>query len=63
MQIRIRDLVNPWIRDPGWKKLNPGSGIYIPDPQHCLLVLVLVCTLLSGPVAMCMLHVPDVLVS
>jgi hypothetical protein len=22
------------IRDPGWKKV--GSGINIPDPQHCL---------------------------
>jgi hypothetical protein len=23
--------------DPGWKKLNsdPGTGINIPDPQHC----------------------------
>jgi hypothetical protein len=25
------------IRDPGWIK-TPGSGINIPDPQHCLLV-------------------------
>jgi hypothetical protein len=23
------------IRDPGWKKF--GSGINIPDPQHCIL--------------------------
>jgi hypothetical protein len=22
------------IRDPGWKKFDPGSGINIPDPQH-----------------------------
>jgi hypothetical protein len=21
--------------DPGWKYSNPGSGINIPDPQHC----------------------------
>jgi hypothetical protein len=21
--------------DPGWKKSDPGSGINIPDPQHC----------------------------
>jgi hypothetical protein len=21
--------------DPGWKNLDPGSGINIPDPQHC----------------------------
>ncbi len=20
--------------DPGWKNLEPGSGINIPDPQH-----------------------------
>jgi hypothetical protein len=25
------------IRDPGWKKVDPGSGINIPDPQHCLM--------------------------
>ncbi len=25
------------IRDPGWKKLDPGSGINIPDPQHWVL--------------------------
>jgi hypothetical protein len=24
------------IRDPGWKKLDPGSGISIPDPPHWL---------------------------
>jgi len=23
-------------RDPGWKNSDPGSGINIPDPQHCL---------------------------
>jgi hypothetical protein len=22
-------------RDPRWKNSNPGSGIIIPDPQHC----------------------------
>jgi hypothetical protein len=22
--------------DPGWKNSDPGSGINIPDPQHCL---------------------------
>jgi hypothetical protein len=27
------------IRDPGWKKY--GSGINIPDPQHCCSVLML----------------------
>ncbi len=21
--------------DPGWKDSDPGSGINIPDPQHC----------------------------
>jgi hypothetical protein len=21
--------------DPGWKNSDPGSGINIPDPQHC----------------------------
>ncbi len=33
MRIRIRDpeSFRPWIRDK-----NPGSGINIPDPQHCL---------------------------
>ncbi len=25
----------PCIRDPGWKKSDPGSGINIPGPQHC----------------------------
>ena len=28
-----------WIRDPGsgiGKNQDPGSGINIPDPQHCL---------------------------
>jgi hypothetical protein len=23
--------------DPGWKNSDPGSGINIPDPQHCFL--------------------------
>jgi hypothetical protein len=23
-----------WIRDPGWKTSDPGSGINIPDPHH-----------------------------
>jgi hypothetical protein len=40
-QIRIRDLVNPrsGIRDGkfGSGILDPGSGINIPDPQHCYL--------------------------
>jgi hypothetical protein len=35
------------IRDPGWKKIrirdginsDPGSGISVPDPQHCLFFL------------------------
>jgi len=39
----IEDLFDPWIRDTGWrqfgsgmeKKSDPGSGINIPDPQHC----------------------------
>jgi hypothetical protein len=28
------------IRDPGsgWVKISPGSGINIPDPQHCFLL-------------------------
>ncbi len=26
-----------WNRDPGWKKLDPGSGINIPDPQNWIL--------------------------
>ncbi len=25
----------PWIRDPEWKKSDPGSWINILDPQHC----------------------------
>jgi hypothetical protein len=32
------------IRDPGWKygkKSDPGSGINIPDPQHCLSLICL----------------------
>jgi hypothetical protein len=28
----IRDVKNS---DPGWKNLEPGYGINIPDPQHC----------------------------
>ncbi len=31
----IRCLFDPWIWDPGWKNLDPGYGINIPDPQHC----------------------------
>jgi hypothetical protein len=37
--MRIRDIgsgmekIQIW--DPGWKKSDPGSGINIPDPQHC----------------------------
>ncbi len=32
--MRIRDgKIGSEIRDPGWKKV--GSGINIPDPQHC----------------------------
>ncbi len=30
------------IRDPGWVKIrirDPGSGINIPDPQHCLYMM------------------------
>ncbi len=26
----------PCIRDPGWKRSDPGYGINIPDPQHCI---------------------------
>ncbi len=26
--------VRSWIWDPGWKNLDPGSGINIPDPTH-----------------------------
>jgi hypothetical protein len=43
------------IRDPGWrqfgsgirdgKKSDPGSGINIPDPQHCLNLCILLCFL------------------
>jgi hypothetical protein len=25
--------------DPGWKKLDPGSGINNPDPQHCVITI------------------------
>ncbi len=25
-------------RGPGWKNLDPGAGIYIPEPQHWFLV-------------------------
>jgi hypothetical protein len=40
---RIRDpeSVWPWIQYPGWKNSDPGSGIYIPDPQHWILATVL----------------------
>jgi hypothetical protein len=31
MRIRIRDLESFW-----WKNSDPGSGINIPDPQHCV---------------------------
>jgi hypothetical protein len=24
--------------DPGWKNSDPGTGINIPDPQHCFFV-------------------------
>jgi hypothetical protein len=36
MRIRTRDPDSflPWIRDPGWKNSDPGSGINIPDQQH-----------------------------
>jgi hypothetical protein len=30
--MRIRDGKN---LDPGWRNSDPGSGINIPDPQHC----------------------------
>ncbi len=30
------DAFLPWIRDQGWKNSDPRSGINIPDPQHCL---------------------------
>jgi len=32
--MRIWDGNRVRIRDPGWKKSDPGSGINIPDPQH-----------------------------
>jgi hypothetical protein len=36
--MRIRELVNPGSgrekSDTGWEKI--GSGINIPDPQHCI---------------------------
>jgi hypothetical protein len=45
LRIRFRDPVLFWLRDPGWVKnqdpdpgwkiSDPGSGIIIPDPQHC----------------------------
>ncbi len=45
MRIRIRNPESfwPWIRDPGKKNLDPGSGINIPDPQHfcCIYWIVL----------------------
>ncbi len=34
MRMRIQEYFWPWIRDPVWVKF--GSGINIPDPQHCL---------------------------
>jgi hypothetical protein len=27
-----------WTLDPGWKNPDTGSGINIPDPQHCTCV-------------------------
>jgi hypothetical protein len=37
LQILIRDSVPfwPWIKDPGSGMENFGSGIIIPNPQHC----------------------------
>jgi hypothetical protein len=37
MRIRIRDpeSIGLWIWNPGWKSLDPESGINITDPQHC----------------------------
>jgi hypothetical protein len=32
MRIRIRDI---FALDQGWKNTDPGSGVNIPDPQHC----------------------------
>ncbi len=32
--MRIRDPEIFLTLDPGWKNLNPGSGINIPDKQH-----------------------------
>ncbi len=26
------------IQNPRWKNSDPGSGINIPDPQHCFIV-------------------------
>jgi hypothetical protein len=34
--MRIRILC---LSDPGCKNSVPGSGIYIPDPQHCSIIL------------------------
>jgi hypothetical protein len=34
MQIRDPESFCPWIRDPGRKKSDPGSGINIPDAPH-----------------------------
>jgi hypothetical protein len=36
MRIRDPESFRPWIREQGWKNLDPRSGINIPDPQHCL---------------------------
>ncbi len=35
--LRIRDLFDPWIRDPGWVKNQypaPGSGSGMNNPDH-----------------------------
>ncbi len=36
MRIRIQDPESfwPWIREPGWKNSDQGSGMINPDPQH-----------------------------
>jgi hypothetical protein len=33
------------IRGPGWKNLDPGSGINIPDPQTLTYNIVILCIL------------------
>jgi hypothetical protein len=42
MRIRIQDpgSCQLGIRDPRWKKSDPGSRINISDPQHCILYIV-----------------------